>query len=329
MAGILGGIATAAGWRGDSSYKIPDAPNIDLLDLAKKTAEGNLDVLPSAEALSSAANAANQKQILNMYRSVFPNFDALMAQTSKNLESGLKGELTPEEVQQTQYNSAQGALAGGYAGGTGHSALEARNLGLSSRSLIDKTLKSVESWTATIGQMMMPGYMNVQSSFVSLPQAIAQANTNAENQWKVQMMKNIEAAKPSNLEAGGAMALDAVDQLAASAASYGIGSAMGGGGMGGGGGGGGNAANDAIQRPRMSGASYVPGSGEGGPSFNGIPTDSASTRLNYYNSIGTGANWTGGYSGDYLAAPSPGYGSGTGYDTYGGGGGGAFDFWDF
>ncbi len=313
MAGVLGGIATALGWRGDARYKIPDAPSIDLQDLAKKTAAGNLDILPSAEALAAAANAANQEQILGMYRAVFPNFDALMAQTGKTLESGLKGELTPEEVQQTQYRSAEGALAGGYAGGTGHAALEARNLGLSSRSVIDKTLNSVAQWTATIGQMMMPGYMSVQSSFVSLPQAIQQANVNAENEWKVQMMRNIEAAKPSNLEAGGAMALDAVDELAASAASYGIGSAMGGGGGGmggmggmggGGGGGGGNAAYDAIQRPRMNSTGYQPAYQ---PAYQ-------NPYSGYQQQYAPPPNWTGGYSGNYLADPSAGFGAGGFYE---------------
>lgn len=221
-------LATGLGLRGDARIKIPGWKPLDTVAEQAASISGNLENFGLASELTSKANVFNVDQIMMMLRKAIPNFDAIVGKQSELLQSGLRGEVPKDVQDQLTLRSASKAVSGGYAGSGAHRNLEARDFGLTSFDITQKALSSAQSWTESMGRLTQPGLMNIGASFISPQQRIAQTNYDKENIWTVQMMKNIEKAKPSNWEKFGAQMLDYVAATGQSVTSAYLGNLTGG-----------------------------------------------------------------------------------------------------
>lgn len=209
--------------------ELPDLPAIDLGEEQRKSIRGNISALPEAQTLAERVNLFNQDQLLKSLRTVIPGFDDITSGVSENIISGLRGEL-PQDVQDFITNrSAAQAIEGGFAGSNMARNLEARDLGLTSLQLTDKSLNSATHWLSAGRQLLTAPQMDVTSSFVS-PLQQAQFDVSERNtRWNFDWFKNQLAAQPEPWEQSVIGLLDWVANTGLTAATMGLGSAMGGG----------------------------------------------------------------------------------------------------
>jgi hypothetical protein len=147
--------------------RVPTVPQLDLGTEQQKAIDQNQAALPGAEKLVSDTNQFSMDQITQMLNQAIPGYSATQAQLGKNLASEAKGEI-PQDVSDRILNMDAGkALGGGYAGSGAHSALEARDLGLTSLDLTNKALVDTENWMKTASALYEPSQINVSSMFVN------------------------------------------------------------------------------------------------------------------------------------------------------------------
>lgn len=223
MGSILGSII-----RGDTRPKVPPLKTIDAGQEQVKAINNNLNALPEAEQLVSQTNAFTQQQIEQMLERAVPNYQELSSTVSKNTLSLAKGEV-PQGVQDTlQLSDAARALSGGF-GGTGmFGNLVARDLGLTSLSLMDRGTDTASRWLQTMNSLYSPGMINVASMFLTPQQQIAHDVSERDKQWDVAWLKAQRDAMPNQYQSAFAGLFDSIEQLGRSALG-----AMAGGGLGG------------------------------------------------------------------------------------------------
>lgn len=215
MAGsILGGLL-----RGDTRPKVPPLKTIDAGQEQVKSINNNLNALPEAQNLVSQTNAFTQQQIQQMLESAIPNYQELSNTISKNTLSLAKGEV-PQGVQDTlQLSDAARALSGGF-GGTGmFGNLVARDLGLTSLSLMDRGTDTASRWLQTMNSLFSPGMINVASMFLTPQQQIAHDVSERDKQWDVAWLKAQRDAMPNQYQEAFAGLFDNIEQLGRSVLS--------------------------------------------------------------------------------------------------------------
>lgn len=175
-------------------------------------------------------NLANAPEIAALLEKILPGYSEMVKQGSANTLSLLKGEI-PQDVKDAVYRSgAYKALSGGYGGSGMSKALTARDLGLTSLDLTGRGENSAQRWAGLTQSSNAP-------FLVTGKEQAAQTERNNLYQQAVQQFKyNVDAA-PDPAAAG---LFNLTSAIGSTAASFGIGSALGG--MGGGGGGGNAAA---------------------------------------------------------------------------------------
>jgi hypothetical protein len=185
-----------------STPKVPTLPALDLGTEQGKAIANNLKNLPQAEQLTAAANTFSQAQIQKMLENAIPGYKAMTGQASSVIQSEMAGQV-PKDVQDLiQSNAAAKALGGGFAGGSAHGALLARDLGTTSLNLIQSGMTAAQSWIDQANRLYAPGMANVQSMFVS-PTQQSEFDVNERNaQWNQQWLKNQVAAMPDPVIGG-------------------------------------------------------------------------------------------------------------------------------
>jgi hypothetical protein len=136
-------------------------------DAAIQSTDANLRLLPKAEELGGKVNAYNQDQMLAMLRKSIPGYDSLTKAQSDLLASGLRGEVPADVQKQLSMRTAAKSLAGGYAGSGMARNLEARDFGLTSWDITQKSLDSTSRWTESMARLTQPALFNVGSAFIS------------------------------------------------------------------------------------------------------------------------------------------------------------------
>ena len=181
-----------------SKPSLPPLPELNLGTEQSKAAANNLAVAPAAGKIASFTS----DQILNMMRSVVPNFDQITGSVSKNIASELKGEL-PQDVQdKIQSSVAASNLASGTAGtGLGRN-LTAKDLGLVSLDLTEKGLSSAESWMASTERLLAPATAELTSMFVTPAQQAAFDVEERNAQYNRQYLQNQINAMPDPITSG-------------------------------------------------------------------------------------------------------------------------------
>lgn len=212
----------------------PDVPQLPTLTLGGEQQQAigsNFSALKGAENLVSSANKFSRDEITQMLNAVLPGYSSMLSTATGNIQSELKGEL-PSDVQSLVENRAAArAVGGGYGGSGVHSALEARDLGLTSLQLTQQGLNSFENWTRTASSMYEPSQVNVSSMFINPTQEAAFDVNQQENQFQRQWMESQIEAMPDPVASGMFnLSLGVLKE---------VGSAVGGAAAGGGGGGGG------------------------------------------------------------------------------------------
>lgn len=134
---------------------------------AAEALAANLANLPKAEELGGKVNVFNQEQIMAMLRRAIPNYDAIVGKQSELIQSGLRGEVPKDVQDQLTLRTASKAISGGYAGSGVHRNLEARDFGLTSWDITNKSLDSASRWTQSMASLTQPALFNVGSAFIS------------------------------------------------------------------------------------------------------------------------------------------------------------------
>lgn len=231
MAGIgqAGGslIAALAGLKG-SKPVVPDWTPVD--PTAEQTAaiKGNQQNLPGAENLASNLNTFNQQQILGMLKNSIPGFDNILGQTSKTLQSQLRGEIPTDVSRAVSDNAASRSFGVGTSGSGFSRNLTARDLGTTSLAITNNAISSSERWLSGVASMTMPQLANPSSMFITPQQRIDAAFKNNANQWNVNWLQNQVKAMPSPVEQAEAGGLEAFGSLLDSVGSSYLGGMMGG-----------------------------------------------------------------------------------------------------
>jgi len=190
----------AVGGYGDKP-RVPDYIPVDPTEQQKLTVEGNMAVLPQAQELAAKTNKFNLAQLQQMMAGIMPGYHGMQDQISKNIQSGLRGELPADVSRQVQDNAAARAIGGGFAGGGLHRNLEARDFGMTSYGITQQALSSADRWTRTQAATAAPHMMNVTSMFLSPGQRIASAFANTKNQFQRDWMQNQIDAMPDPFRA--------------------------------------------------------------------------------------------------------------------------------
>lgn len=222
VAAIAGAAASAGGAYLSSRSKtnIPQWKPMDIGDEAAKALSSNERNFAGSAALTSKANAYNQDEILKMLRRVIPGFDSMMAEGSKALESGLKGELSESAVRQIRQEAATYGQTSGTRGSQFSNFRELRNYGLNVEAKINNSLNSSQSWIRNMASLFTPGMTSIASSFISPETWIKQKQSDKENAWRVSMGQAIEDSQPSPGAMTAASGLGALGSLGSMYAGY-------------------------------------------------------------------------------------------------------------
>src|SRR5678815_3120526 len=227
LANLLG--TTPAYGTSDFLGYIPDLPEISAQTEQKKAIAGNIAALPEATQLAAGISKFNFQQLQDMLKAAIPNYDEIMQTGGKQISSMLRGEV-PEDVQRVvQRSRGAKSFAGGYGGSGMAGAAEAEDLGLTSLGIIREGLSASERWLQAASSRL-PRLADATSMFISPQQQIGFAVEERNNRFNYDLYKAKVAASGSRLEHGLAGLTDWVEGTLASAATMGLGGAMGGGG---------------------------------------------------------------------------------------------------
>lgn len=232
----------------------PEAPEYDpvmLNEVLTETTRANIQNLPRIERLANRLNDFNVAQDLETLEELFPGARAIMEQASSNIQSQLRGELPADVEAKVRQYGAEAGVGSGTGGSEFAGYRTARDLGLTTLNIQERGMTSAERWIAA-SRSRVPLF-NAASLFFSPGQGLQNAHFNTTNQWNVDWLQEQLDAKGEVWEQYAMDSIKQVDDLAFSAASMGVGGAMGGGGSGMMsmfGGGGSSTAMDASQSAR-------------------------------------------------------------------------------
>ena len=130
-----------------------------------------------------------QTQIRNMLINAVPGYLDLIGQSSDNVLSGLRGELSDDVQNEVQDAAAARAVGGGYGGSGLHRNLVGRDLGLTSKKIQDEALKQQlalvdsASRTASISPSEALALDSYNSKLRSAPDPASRARHDASLAW--------------------------------------------------------------------------------------------------------------------------------------------------
>lgn len=259
-------IAGLAGLLGDKP-RVPRAPSVDPQREQETAIQGNLDILPQLQDLAAQWNRFSTEDLMKNLEIALPGYGRMLREGSDKIMSFLRGEIPKDVSDQVSRRSAERATAGGYAGSPAGDALEARDLGLTSLSVIGQGLSAAERWMAQ-AQSRTPQY-NFASMFITPQQQVAYEQWNEVQRFNTQWLRNQIKAMPSAMDQALTGALEGFGSIIDMAGSVYTGGMMGGGGGAGGPGLGpsGMGGMGGASGPRF-GSTY---SGYGGQNFMSVP----------------------------------------------------------
>lgn len=176
----------------------PDVPAFhwtDLLQQQMDTAQGNLDALGLNEQFGSKANDFMRSERAKTLAGT-PGGSALESQTAGDLESWLRGEISPDVSSAVSRASNARAVAGGYGGSGMGRNLQARDLGLTSLDLQRSAVPLAGTYLSGAAARRAIPEFNPASMSINPLQA---ANFNAAQsagKWGTDWLKNQVAAQP-------------------------------------------------------------------------------------------------------------------------------------
>lgn len=224
------GIADLMGWRGDvlRSGDLPPAPYVDPSREAGKAISGNLRNLPEAAELARRSDAANASNYAALMEQLIPGYSNIAKNISGSIESMSRGEIPSDLAAYLGRKNAELGITTGTSGSDFDRNRLARNYGLTSLDLINRSLDSASRWMQQVSAGVPR--MDFTRSFVSPELQIQNQWRNEENRWNVAWLGAQLDAQPSNEERAFAKIADYVADFATLALSYGTKQMTGGGG---------------------------------------------------------------------------------------------------
>lgn len=214
--------------------KVPQYPTVDVPGEQMGAINQNIASLPRLQQLASQVNSFSSDELIKGLNKMFPGYSDILAKGTEILKSQQRGEIPDDVRRQIGRLSAERARAGGYAGSEFADNLEARDLGLTSLDIIDRSMSTAERWMAQAASRT-PQF-NFTSMFVTPQQRIElKARENAAKFGRDWMAAQINAL-PEPWEQALINLADNIEEIGQSVLSSYAGGMMGG--MGGGGGGG-------------------------------------------------------------------------------------------
>lgn len=141
---ILGGLGIGGG-ASDIYGRKPEVPGaIDYGAALERTIQQNISVLPSLGDLATQSTELYSR----LMETAYPGITNLKNLGTEQIASFLRGEIPEDVRRQLQQSAAERSAASGTAGSPFSRALEARDLGLTSLSLIQGGLSAAERWIA-------------------------------------------------------------------------------------------------------------------------------------------------------------------------------------
>lgn len=140
------------GFLGDilgSKADVPKFRRLNADQIQAATVKGNAAIADDALQLTKKIGDSTQETALEQLRKVFPNFDRVSQLVGSNIESGLRGQL-PESVTNQITDAANArAFSQGLGGSPFSGAGQARDLGLTSLSRIDRSIGDAQDFIRT------------------------------------------------------------------------------------------------------------------------------------------------------------------------------------
>ena len=214
----------------------PEIPKVKEVLAGVEQAEAvnaNIQNIGQLKKLTEETNKLSLDQVMKQLRASIPNFDQLQKQSADVLLSQLQGQIPQDVADEVRRNTAESAVAGGFAGSGFERNLTARDLGLTSMNITNQALDSAQRFIAN-AKNLLPGTFDFTSMFVTPAQTMQLQQGFNDRQFARQMTKNQIDFEFSNSGIWGNALVNADEFIQELAVSY-VGG-MAGGGMGGGGG---------------------------------------------------------------------------------------------
>lgn len=142
---VAGGLSGLFGSASDVYGRRPEVPGpIDYGAALRETIQQNISAIPGLEQLGTQATQLYSQ----MMETAYPGITNLKNLGTEQIGSFLRGEIPEDVRRQLQQISAEKSAASGTSGSPFSRALEARDLGLTSLSLIQGGLSAAERWIA-------------------------------------------------------------------------------------------------------------------------------------------------------------------------------------
>lgn len=217
--------------------RIPEYSYVDIGHEQVGAVRDNLRALPLLQTLTSRVNEFSADELAKNLERVFPGYGQILAKGTETLQSQMRGEIPEDVARAVSQASAEKSRAGGYSGSGFGDSLEARDLGLTSLDIINRSLSTAERWMNS-ALARAPQFDHTRM-FISPQERINVKLFENSKRFERDLMKARVDAMPEPWETALKNLFDNVEESGQAALGAYAGGQMGGGGMGGGGGGGG------------------------------------------------------------------------------------------
>lgn len=178
-----------------TSYKVPDAPQIDINQEIAANNATNYTSFQQSKQLATDYNAFMREQVAKSLKDI-PGFADLSSTLAKNLAAQLRGELSTSDAASVQRSSAARALGLGIAGSPAGAALTARDLGLTQYQVQQGAQAQTPGYLTSMRNLTAAPQFDFSSVFMTPAQRIQVSQWNKTNQFNVQNLRNQMAVQP-------------------------------------------------------------------------------------------------------------------------------------
>ena len=187
-----------------SKVKVPEFVPVNADKVQADTINGNLANFDKAQILSSRVNNASFDELQNYLKRAIPGYEGIINGQADLIQKGLKGEIPSDVASAVKNKSASRALAGGYGGSGAARNLEARDLGLTSYDITNRSLEAATRYVTSMKSVAVPDLMSPASMFLSPSQRLnAQIGQNTEGYNSKLMQAQASAAPDPTMSAFG------------------------------------------------------------------------------------------------------------------------------
>lgn len=190
-AGLAGGLLGSG-----KKAKVPKYQPVNATAEQGSAIAGNIANFGESSRLAEMTNNFNQDQLEAKLRRAIPNYDELINKSSKLISTGLSGELAPDVAGNIKRNAAEKSLAGGFGSSGASRNLEARDLGLTSLDISQRSLDKAMQFVSTLKGVSVSANMGAESMFVTPAQRIAAASANSSNDYNAKLAAANASAGP-------------------------------------------------------------------------------------------------------------------------------------